>query len=273
MQVYLIENIFNKKVYIGKTSKTLDTRLKQHIYTSKKLNTPLSKAICKYGKQNFIIKLLENTIDNSKENFWINKYINILGKQNIYNATKGGDGGDTYSNNPNLKSIKQKLSTIQKSIQNKPDIKQKAKIRMQKRWQDINYQNKISNDMLKTWQNNAIRKQQLAQQSKLRWKNKKFKLKHKKIMQKNWNNPDYYLKVSKAIKAAKANDREKAKIKWKQIYGNDLEQKLIILIKNNAKIKNILSQIGIKSHGQLYSILQMFFNYKSIKKIKLIFPS
>lgn len=41
-----------------------------------------------------------------KEIYWIDFY--RKNKESLYNITDGGDGGDTWSNNPNLKSLKDK---------------------------------------------------------------------------------------------------------------------------------------------------------------------
>lgn len=54
--IYIIKNTINKKVYIGKTYRTLDTRLVEHFSDSKKDEhnlRPLYKAFKKYGKENF----------------------------------------------------------------------------------------------------------------------------------------------------------------------------------------------------------------------------
>lgn len=95
--IYQITNLVNYKTYIGKTTKTIEERFTRHCYNSKTQNTYLYRAMRKYGINNFIIEVLEETNDiNEREIYWIK----IL--QPDYNMTSGGDGGDT-SNSPNFK--------------------------------------------------------------------------------------------------------------------------------------------------------------------------
>lgn len=93
--IYKITNLINQKIYVGKTTTTIEDRWKSHLYDSKKVevsNRPLYKAFNKYGTDNFKIEELEEcTIEelNDKEIYWIEK----LGSfKNGYNATRGGDG-------------------------------------------------------------------------------------------------------------------------------------------------------------------------------------
>lgn len=93
--IYKITNLKNNKVYIGKTSYSVDCRWKQHIRDSKKRlceNRPLYRAINKYGIENFIIETIEecdNQVVNEREKYWIEQYRSF---KNGYNATIGGDG-------------------------------------------------------------------------------------------------------------------------------------------------------------------------------------
>lgn len=103
MIIYKITNLINGKFYVGKTTKTADERFKRHFYNHKTGNTYLYKSMRKYGFNNFIIEILEETnILNEREIYWISK----LSPE--YNMTKGGDGGDT-SKSPNfIKGIKKR---------------------------------------------------------------------------------------------------------------------------------------------------------------------
>lgn len=92
---YLITNIVNNKVYVGVTYKDINKRFSEHLKVakSKKRNT-LHDAIVKYGKENFVIELLE-IFDNAKsayeaEVYYIQKYNS---KASGYNETIGGDRG------------------------------------------------------------------------------------------------------------------------------------------------------------------------------------
>lgn len=98
--IYKITNDINGKVYIGKTSLSIDKRFKQHVLDSNKNRCnkrPLYDAMNKYGVENFHIKVIEENISdediNDKEIYYIRKYNSYIGFNNTngYNATLGGD--------------------------------------------------------------------------------------------------------------------------------------------------------------------------------------
>jgi group I intron endonuclease len=98
--IYKITNKINGKVYIGKTSLTIEKRFKEHISDSKKPRyekRPLYDAMNKYGVENFIIEEVETNITdkdiNDKEQYYIKIYNSYIGfdNSNGYNATLGGD--------------------------------------------------------------------------------------------------------------------------------------------------------------------------------------
>lgn len=118
--IYKITNLINKKIYIGKTSFTIQKRWQEHKREVSKSNfkkRPLYAALLKYGFENFSIEVLEecsNELVNKREIFWIKK----LGSyENGYNATLGGDGvlkGDheevfkLFESGANTRQIKEK---------------------------------------------------------------------------------------------------------------------------------------------------------------------
>ena len=87
------------KSYIGQTSFTEGERWKQHCYVAfdencAGYNYPLSKAIRKYGPENFVCTILEDNIDdqeelNKREIYWISYYDTF---SRGLNATRGGEG-------------------------------------------------------------------------------------------------------------------------------------------------------------------------------------
>jgi len=101
MEIYKITNLINNKIYIGK-----DATSDKNYYGS---GVYIKKAILKYGKSNFtkeVIDKCDNYEELSiKEKYWIGFYKK---SENLYNLTDGGDGGDTWSNNPNIESLKDK---------------------------------------------------------------------------------------------------------------------------------------------------------------------
>lgn len=89
--VYKITNCINQKIYIGQTSFSVEKRWKEHIKDIyKHLDRPLYRALAKYGVENFIIELIEETdFPNEREEYWIQYYQSF---HNGYNATTGGEG-------------------------------------------------------------------------------------------------------------------------------------------------------------------------------------
>jgi len=95
--IYITTNLVNGKQYVGKHVAEI---IKDEYLGSGQI---LNKAINKYGRKCFkreLLEICESKKDlNKKEVFWI-KEKNTL-HPNGYNLTKGGTGGDTFSDNPN----------------------------------------------------------------------------------------------------------------------------------------------------------------------------
>jgi group I intron endonuclease len=93
MFIYQITNSITHDFYIGKTKKDIKLRFKEHLYKARNnIQTHFYRAIRKYGENNFLITLLEETKEqllNNKEIKWIKKL------KPTYNMTKGGEGGLT----------------------------------------------------------------------------------------------------------------------------------------------------------------------------------
>lgn len=76
MLIYLITNKINGKKYVGQTTQGLEQRWRRHCWdcTADKSNMPVSKAIKKYGKENFAIEILDNCTSleelNAKEKYY-----------------------------------------------------------------------------------------------------------------------------------------------------------------------------------------------------------
>ena len=134
MFIYKITNKINNKVYIGQSIRPIEKRFQRHINDALNniIDTHFSRAIRKYGKDNFYVELIDKAENqeelNNKEQYWI-KYYDSTNDKKGYNETDAlyKCGGNTYQsktdkdmfkikekikksklgiNNPNAKSIK-----------------------------------------------------------------------------------------------------------------------------------------------------------------------
>jgi group I intron endonuclease len=92
MIIYKITNLINTKVYIGQTIRTLSSRWWDHCKPSSR--SVISKAIRKYGKENFTYEVIDcaNCLDelNDKEIHWISVY-DSRNAEKGYNIAFGGE--------------------------------------------------------------------------------------------------------------------------------------------------------------------------------------
>ena len=90
--IYKITNKLDGKIYIGKTARTLEERMKEHRWSNELY---IDRAIRKYGINAFEVSVVEECADsnelNEREIFWIAFY--NCKNPNGYNMTDGGDGG------------------------------------------------------------------------------------------------------------------------------------------------------------------------------------
>lgn len=99
-KIYCIKNLINGKVYIGKSTdvkKRWETHKKN---ASKSINRRLYDSMNKYGYDNFIVDVIDESdceiSINDKERYYI-KLNNSNLKEFGYNMTDGGDGGNVIS--------------------------------------------------------------------------------------------------------------------------------------------------------------------------------
>ena len=115
--VYKITNDVNGKSYIGQTIRPVDQRFNRHISDAenKVLDTHFARAIRKYGKQHFDIKVIDvaNSQDelNKKEQYWIRKLGTVSAGYNETDAVYKC-GGNTYmsKSDSEMRTIKHNLS-------------------------------------------------------------------------------------------------------------------------------------------------------------------
>lgn len=132
--IYKIINDNNDKVYVGKTTRNINRRFKEHINCVKlyenglyKHQTKLYKAMSKYGVDNFHVEIIDYASSkdelNEKEKLWIEKLDTI---ENGYNISKGGDGGDLFRGHHHKEETKKYIGSLTKG---KPQDKNFAKRR------------------------------------------------------------------------------------------------------------------------------------------------
>lgn len=91
--IYKITNNINGKIYIGQ-SRNIESRWQQHQEPAR--NSLISRAIKKYGVDNFTFEVIEEcTIEelDKREIYWIDYYKSF---DNGYNLTRGGEKGFFY---------------------------------------------------------------------------------------------------------------------------------------------------------------------------------
>ena len=101
MWIYKITNVQNNKVYIGQTIRPVEQRFHRHINDALNniLDTHFARAIRKYGKESFIIEVIDTANSqeelNQKEQYWIRFYNSV---NEGYNETDAISkcGGNTY---------------------------------------------------------------------------------------------------------------------------------------------------------------------------------
>lgn len=116
MWIYKITNIQNNKIYIGQTIRPVEQRFHRHINDALNniLDTHFARAIRKYGKDSFVVEIIDTaqTQDelNQKERYWIQYYNSV---QEGYNETDAISkcGGNTYQSKTEeeMETIKEKI--------------------------------------------------------------------------------------------------------------------------------------------------------------------
>lgn len=96
-RIYKITNLINGKIYIGQTVKTMSARISNYKAGAKiKVNQVISRAINKYGFENFKFEQLY-TVDSRNEANYLEKYLiafyNTTDKRIGYNVALGGVSG------------------------------------------------------------------------------------------------------------------------------------------------------------------------------------
>lgn len=150
MIIYKITNKINGFIYIGKTSKSLNKRWKEHVYkaTKKQENYIFYNAIRKYGACNFTLEIIDFACSNKelsrKEIYWIKFYNSKT--PNGYNMTDGGEGivGNklTAEQKETLSKAHQGQKAWNKGLKMNSDFSKKMSVVNYRKWQNPNYRGK-----------------------------------------------------------------------------------------------------------------------------------
>ena len=108
--IYKITNKANKKVYIGKTTRSVSKRWREHVQEANRVkdNNHFHNAIKKYGEDSFKIVIIDTITETTKEQ--LDQHLILLEKTYIehynsfyngYNETLGGDGVSGRTGNKN----------------------------------------------------------------------------------------------------------------------------------------------------------------------------
>lgn len=104
MYIYKITNIINNKVYIGQTTQRMNERIRNYRseinYMSEEKARPIIRAMQKYGFDNFIFEIIDETNDKEEldklEQYYIKKFHSLC-SENGYNIELGGNGNGKHS--------------------------------------------------------------------------------------------------------------------------------------------------------------------------------
>jgi len=205
--IYLLRNKINNKIYIGQTKMCINERLRKHIKPSKDNNQIITKAIRKYGEENFVCEILFYAKSfeemNIKEVEFIFEY-KCLDKKIGYNVDKGGNNFETSS------VTKEKLRKTRTG--KKMSEKTKKKISNSTQGKNNHFYGKTHSDDTKKKISEVHMGKIVSDETKL--------------------------KMSKSQKGRKHNDKTKRKISESHIGIKSSETPLIIIDENFDILKN-----------------------------------
>lgn len=138
-RIYTVTNSVNGKQYVGQTIGDVTKRFRAHLSTSN--CTYLHKSIQKYGKENFILSVVDCADDkeslNEREKYWAEK-LNTYAPNGYNLREAGGSKGKSHPD-----SVKRMLETSSKN--KKPmskENREKSAARMRELWLDSDYREK-----------------------------------------------------------------------------------------------------------------------------------
>jgi len=123
ISIYIYENLINGKVYIGQT---IDLKRRDYLHTYDGKNSMyIDRAIKKYGRDNFSLNIITSSdsqeIADEDEKYWIARARELLGKENVYNITDGGE--HIMSGRKHTQEAKEKISKANKGRKHSEESK------------------------------------------------------------------------------------------------------------------------------------------------------
>ena len=238
MLIYKITNKLNNKVYIGQTIKSIESRFKQHLNSMK---CPLlSKAIKKYGKENFKIEPIDTAISinelNNKEIYWIHFY-NCLAP-NGYNLESGGKNKIVHEDTKKLMSeikknqspeTRKKISESKLGIPRSPETREKLS--------NANKGKKHSKETIdkkRLYRHTDEAKMKISESSKSKKNSEVTKLKISQSLKGHTVSEETKKKISDALKGKKLSEETKEKMRGRKI-SDEIKEKLSVLNKGKKR--------------------------------------
>lgn len=147
MIIYKITNNINKKVYIGQTTKSMQSRYTSHksrARCKRAYKSALHNAIKKYGESNFSIEEIDGANNLSELNYREDHYINIYDSMypNGYNLKKGG------RNSTHSKYTRRKQSMAMKEKYNKKALDDARLLSIEKIKKEVVFENHKTGEII-----------------------------------------------------------------------------------------------------------------------------
>lgn len=151
-KIYKIINTVNNKIYIGKTTKSLENRFNEHLYEAKRYKqcilenksfgykSKLYAAMLKYGVNNFKIELIAEFADDINLELQEIDYIKKFDSCNTnigYNISPGGLGGPLFKGHRHSDNMKKLASLRTKGISQNKEFVEKRIQKHRKKYQNL----------------------------------------------------------------------------------------------------------------------------------------
>jgi group I intron endonuclease len=123
-KIYLIKNTVNEKIYVGKTSRTIEKRWQEHVWKANgtKRLYALDKAIRKYGSDAFVVREIDSCNNEFGANLLEAAYIMMYMAQDKdlgYNLALGGQGCL-----PSSEVLKKRTAAIKRAWETRPELRE-----------------------------------------------------------------------------------------------------------------------------------------------------